>query len=219
MSFESSKLEGEIAEQMFIDYLNFHGKKFFDARNDKECRLFDIDIITLKDNHNEKEVLKNITNGNYDKRKKRMDEVGCAIELKLDKVIHNRSYKNGKLTYGTNNFVFEEISHNMPGWAARCYADYILYVCVDTFEGIMSLVKVYLIDLYKLRENLFDFRKDERSRQVKLDYIEENGILVKENIQNLLININLMIEQGVCKDVTDKFIDFFPKNLYITEKK
>ena len=168
MSFESSKLEGEIAEQMFIDYLKFHGKKFFDARNDKECRLFDIDFITLKNKHNEKEVLKDITNGNYDKRKKRIEEVGCAIEVKLDKVIHNRSKKNNKLTYGTNNFVFEEISHNMPGWAARCYADYILYVCVDTFDDIMSLAKVYLIDLYKLRYT----PDDEEYEAVNLDIIE-----------------------------------------------
>ena len=140
MSFESSKLEGEIAEQMFIDYLNFHGKKFFDARNDKECRLFDIDFITLKNKHNEKEVLKDITNGNYDKRKKRIEEVGCAIEVKLDKVIHNRYInKKGELINGTNNFVYEVISHNMSGWAARCYADYILYVCVDTFDDVMIL--------------------------------------------------------------------------------
>ena len=221
MSFESSKLEGEIAEQMFIDYLNFHGKKFFDARNDKECRLFDIDIITLKDNHNEKEVIKDITNGNSNKRKKRIEEVGCAIEVKLDKVIHNRYInKKGELINGTNNFVYEVISHNMPGWAARCCADHILYVCVDTFDDVMTLSEVYLIDLYKLRENLGSLIEEKKAFVKELKYVKEQGVFVEENILNILININAMKQkEGVCQVVTDKFIDFFPKNLYITEKK
>jgi hypothetical protein len=84
----------------------------------------------------------------------------------------------------------------------------------------MTLSEVYLIDLYKLRENLGSLIEEKKAFVKDLKYVKEQGVFVEENILNILINIDAMKQkEGVCQVVTDKFIDFFHKNLYITEKK
>lgn len=217
MSFESSRKEGEIAEQMVIDFFNHSKRTFYDARNDKLCRHYVIDFITLKNNHTKEDILKNIESCDENEIKEIIEKIGCAIEVKLDKVTHNRHIcKNGKLSYGSRKFVYEIISHNKPGWAARCRAHYILYFCIDTFDEIAKLSEVYLIDFNKLKNNLEYFISNGDAIKKELPYVMEEGVQVKEDIVNYLINIDAMKQkEGVCKVVTEYFIDFFPKNLHI----
>lgn len=220
MSFESSKLEGEIGEQMFIDFLNCNNIKFIDVRDDELCQWLDIDFIILKNNHTKEEVLKHIRSGNEIERRKRIDEIGYAVEVKVDKVIHCRDNKNGKITYGTNNLVYEIISHNMPGCLARCYSDYILYVCMDVFEPITKLSEVYLIDLYRWRQAIGKSIRDKEKVFLKsLECVKENGKEVKEDIVNILYSIdNIKEKKEICKNITDKFKNLFPKDLYFKKK-
>ena len=51
MSFELSNIEGQIGEQMYIDYLKDNKIKFIDVREDKNAQLLDIDFIIPKGNN------------------------------------------------------------------------------------------------------------------------------------------------------------------------
>lgn len=217
MGFNNSLEEGKIGEQMFIDFLNYTNKKYIDVRDDELCQWLDIDFIILNNNYTKEDVLKHIRSGNEIERRKRIDEIGYAVEVKVDKVIHSRDTKNGNITNGTNNLVYEIISHNMPGCMARCYSDYILYICVDVFEPITKLSEVYLIDLYRWREAIGKSIRDKEKVFLKsLEYIKENGKDVKEDIVNILYSVNNIKEKKeICKSVTEKFKNFFPKNLHL----
>lgn len=221
MSFNESNTEGKIGEQLYIDYMNDNNIKFADVREDKLCQWLDIDFIILHNNHTKEDVLENIKNGNPSKRNIRQQNVGYAVEVKVDKVTHNRfTKKNGEISEGTGNLVYEVISHNMPGCLARSYADFILYICIDTFENNTLLKKAYMINLYKWRKAMIDSGKDNTQNiQLKpLKYIQEKGKFEEEYVLNILHPVNKLLEiPNTITDFTTKLIKYFPKNLHITK--
>jgi hypothetical protein len=221
MSFNESNTEGQIGEQLYIDYMNDNNIKFADVREDKLCQWLDIDFIILHNNHTKEDVLENIKNGNPSKRNIRQQNVGYAVEVKVDKVTHNRfTKKNGEIYEGTGNLVYEIISHNMPGCLARSYADFILYICIDTFENNTLLKKAYMINLYKWRKAMIDSGKDNTQNiQLKpLKYIQEKGKFEEEYVLNILHPVNKLLEiPNTITDFTTKLIKYFPKKLHITK--
>lgn len=217
MSFNDSIIEGEIGENLYIDYLKDNEIKFIDVRSDELCQWLDIDFIIPKGNHTKQDVLKNIRNGNPTNRSKRQQEIGYAVEVKLDKVTHNRFQKrNGEISNGTGNLVYELISHNMPGCLARCYADFVLYICIDTFDTYAQLKKAYMINLSKWRESIIN--QESNVQLKKLKWIYEKGEKIEENVLNILQPVSDLIKiDGVIKDFTEKLEKFFPKNLIISK--
>ena len=221
MSFNESNYEGQIGEQLYIDYMNDNNIKFADVREDKLCQWLDIDFIILHNNHTKEDVLENIKNGNPSKRNIRQKTIGYAVEVKVDKVTHNRFLKkNGEISDGSGNLVYEIISHNMPGCLARSYADFILYICIDTFEDNTIFKKAYMINLYKWRQAMIDSGKDNTQNiQLKpLKYIQEKGNLEEEYVLNILHPVNKLLEvPNTIADFTTKLNKYFPKNLHITK--
>ena len=219
MSFQDSLQDGKIGEQLYIDYVKSINGNIIDVRNDKQCQLLDIDFIRTYENHTKEEVLDNIQNGNPEKRIQRQKEIGYAVEVKLDKATHNRKLLNGKITYGTGNIVYEVISHNMPGCTARTYADFVLYICVDTFEPVAKLIKAYMINMYNLRKAMTE-SKELKNKMIfkQMTYVQENNIQTKEDILNILIPVEEIIKlNNIIIDYTDKLINFFPQNLHMTK--
>lgn len=219
MSFQNSLQDGKIGEQLYIDYAKSINANIIDVRNDKQCQLLDIDFIRLYENHTKEEVLDNIQNGNPEKRIQRQKEIGYAVEVKLDKATHNRKLLNGKITYGTGNIVYEVISHNMPGCTARTYADFVLYICVDTFEPVTKLVKAYMINMYNLRKAMTE-SKELKNKMIfkQMTYVQENNISTKEDILNILIPVEEITKiNNIITDYTNKLINFFPQNLHMTK--
>lgn len=219
MSFQDSLQDGKIGEQLYIDYIKSINGNIIDVRNDKQCQLLDIDFIRLYKNHTKEEVLDNIQNGNPEKRIQRQKEIGHTIEVKLDKATHNRKLINGKITYGTGNIVYEVISHNMPGCTARTYADFVLYICVDTFEPVTKLIKAYMINMYNLRKAMTE-SKELKNKMIfkQMTYVQENNIQTKEDILNILIPVEEIIKlDNIISDYTNKLINFFPQNLHMTK--
>ena len=219
MSFQNSLQDGKIGEQLYIDYVKSINGNIIDVRNDKQCQLLDIDFIRVYENHTKEEVLDNIQNGNPEKRIQRQKEIGYAVEVKLDKATHNRKLLNGKITYGTGNIVYEVISHNMPGCTARTYADFVLYICVDTFEPVTKLIKAYMINMYNLRKAMTESKELKNKMLFKqMTYVQENNIQTKEDILNILIPVEEIIKlNNIIIDYTDKLINFFPQNLHMTK--
>lgn len=217
MSFYDSDLEGKIGEQLLIDYFNHNNIKFYDVREEPIAQWLDIDFVIPKGNYTKLDVLNEVRNGNPNKRLLRQKEIGYTIEVKLDKVTHNRYIKkNGELSNGTGNLVYEVISHNMPGCLARSYADFIFYVCVDTFDEFTSLKKSYMINLFKWRQSMVDTGTDNNQNIFikPIKNVKEKNELVEENILNILHPVeNLMQIDGAVKDFTNNVIQFFPKNL------
>lgn len=104
MSFYDSDLEGKVGEQLLIDYFNHNNIKFYDVREEPIAQWLDIDFVVPKGNHDKLEILNEVRNGNPNKRLLRQKELGYTIEVKLDKVTHNRYIKkNGELSNGTGN--------------------------------------------------------------------------------------------------------------------
>ena len=221
MAFEDSMIDGKIGEQMYIDYLTDKNIKFIDVRDDELCQWLDIDFIIPHGEHNKEDILKDIRKAKPIDRTYRQMNVGYTVEVKLDKVTHNRYInKNGDLTEGTGNIVYELISHNMPGCLARSYADFVLYVCVDTFEEYTQLKKAYMINLYKWREAMVNTGKDnvQKLSLKPLKYVKENNINVEENILNILHPVdNLFKLEGVIKDFTENLKKYFPNNLQMSK--
>lgn len=219
MSFQDSLQDGKIGEQLYIDYVKSINGNIIDVRNDKQCQLLDIDFIRTYENHTKEEVLDNIQNGNPEKRIQRQKEIGYAVEVKLDKATHNRKLINGKITHGTGNIVYEVISHNMPGCTARTYADFVLYICVDTFEPVTKLIKAYMINMCNLRKAMTE-SKELKNKMIfkQMTYVQENNIQTKEDILNILIPVEDIIKlNNIIIDYTDKLINFFPQNLHMTK--
>lgn len=219
MSFQNSLQDGKIGEQLYIDYVKSINGNIIDVRNDKQCQLLDIDFIRTYENHTKEEVLDNIQNGNPEKRIQRQKEIGYAVEVKLDKATHNRKLINGKITHGTGNIVYEVISHNMPGCTARTYADFVLYICVDTFEPVTKLIKAYMINMYNLRKAMTE-SKELKNKMIfkQMTYVQENNIQTKEDILNILIPVEEITKlNNIIIDYTDKLINFFPQNLHMTK--
>lgn len=220
MAFDDSNIEGQVGEQMYIDYLKDNNINFIDVREDELCQWLDIDFIIPQGNHTKKDILDNIRNGNPNKRTQRQKEIGYTVEVKLDKVTHNRYInKNGMISNGTGNLIYELISHNMPGCLARSYADFILYICVDTFDEQTVLSKAYMINLYKWRQAMVDSIDNTQNIKLKsLKYLMVKGIKTEENILNILHPVyNLMSTKGIVVDITEKIKTFFPKNLHMSK--
>ena len=93
MSFNDSIIDGELGENLYIDYLKDNEINYIDVRKDVLCQWLDIDFIIPKGDHSKQDVLQNIRNGNPAQRNKRQKEIGYAVEVKLDKVTHNRFQK------------------------------------------------------------------------------------------------------------------------------
>ena len=221
MSFETSNSDGQVGEQLYIDYLTNNNINFIDVRQDKHCQLLDIDFIIPKGTYDKNDILKYVTKAYPDDRAKRQMEIGYTVEVKLDKVTHNRTIKNnGEISNGTGNLVYELISHNMPGCMARSYSDFVLYICVDTFDEFARLKKAYMINLYKWRQTIIDSGKNNtQNLQLKpLKFIKENDEYVEENVLNILHPVEkLMKINGVITDFTEKLLNFFPKNLVMSK--
>ena len=216
MSFYDSNLDGQVGEQLYIDYLNANNIKFIDVRNDIECQQLDIDFIIPHGNNTKDDILKYVRHAHFNDRTQRQQKIGYTVEVKLDKVTHNRYItKNGDISNGTGNLVYELISHNMPGCLARSYADFILYICVDTFDEYTTLKKVYMINLFNWR-NLMTQNNNLNMRLKPIAFVVENNKPVKEDILNILCPVqNLLQYNNVIKDVTKKFEKFFPNNLIL----
>lgn len=213
MGFNKSNLEGQIGEEMYINYLTSNNIKFFDVRKDEQCQWLDIDFIIPANNHTKEEILKEVKRAKPNTRTKRQKEIGYTVEVKVDKVTHNRYKKyNGEISEGTGNLVYELISHNMPGCMARSYADFILYVCIDTYDSDIMIKKVYMINLYKWRLAIINSGKDNTQNIIlkPIKYIKEQGKLVEENILNILHPIEkLLTVEGAVKDLTNRFLPYF----------
>lgn len=215
MGFKESNEEGKIGEKMYADYLTENNINFIDVSNDLYCRLLDMDFIIPKENYTKNDILSFALKADPYGRKERQQKIGYTVEVKLDKVIHNRYIdKNGMIINGTGNLVYEDISHNMPGCLARSYADFVLYVCVDTFDYYTILKKAYMINLYKWRETMI--KKPQFIKIKALAHINENGVLVKEDILNKLYPVEILKqEKNTISDFTQKVEKFFPKNLIL----
>lgn len=221
MAFNDSMIEGKVGEQMYIDFLKDKNIKYIDVREDELCQWLDIDFIIPAGEHTKEDVLKDIRHAKPNERTYRQLTVGYTVEVKLDKVTHNRyKNKNGIITEGTGNLVYELISHNMPGCLARSYADFVLYVCVDTFEENTILKKAYMINLYKWREAMVNTGKENIQKIIlkPLKYVKENNINVEENILNILHPVdNLFKLEGVIRDFTETLKKYFPNNLHMSK--
>ncbi len=205
MEFRDSNKEGQIAEDLMIEYWNSKGCDFIDVRTDKFFQDLDVDFIIPKKGYT-KESCCNVNDKNEIKK------YGHLVEIKLDKVIHSRhKCKNGVISHGTGNFVYELISHNNPGCLARCYADLLIYVCVDVYDEVYKLEHAYLIDLYNLRKYM---TKNHNKLQLKGIQNIDN---IEENVLNILINIkdieNIGGEDKIIKhDYVNELKPFFPLN-------
>lgn len=192
--FNNDLLIGEIGEACFIEYANKNLtssiNKLIDVRNDKRFQNLDIDFLILKNNYSIDNLLKNIRDGHPDIREYRQRNKGYAIEIKTDLRTHG--------TLGTGNIVYEIISHNMPGCMARCYADFLFYVCLD--NNTHNIEKVYFINVYKWREWLCN------NNNLKY-FTKSNGINnEKDKICNYLCPIKKLIEKNIAKDITKKIL-------------
>lgn len=236
MGFKDSNNNGRVAEEMYKKFLiksgKIEGKDFIDVRDSDElCQWLDIDFIILHNGHNRDDVLNEIRNGNPEKRKQRIKEIGYAVEVKLDTVTHCRHpRKDGTISNGTGNLVYEIISHNMPGCMARSYADFILYVCVDIYDYIAQLKEVYMINLYNWRNTMTKFTSIQ-NQGINLKPLEsvseynqgkQQVEIVTENILNILHPVRNLLDTaktkiGTITKWTDKLVEFFPNNLHITK--
>jgi hypothetical protein len=218
INFQIANQEGQIGEQLYIDYLNDNNITYIDVRDDKWCQWLDIDFIIPKQNFSKEDILSSITNSNYQQRLKRQQEKGYTVEVKLDKATHSRFVnKHGVVCPGTGNIVYEIMSHNMPGCLSRSCADFILYICVDIFEETTAFKKAYMINLYNWRKFLIgnDFLQN-NIKLKRLKYIYEKGKQVEENVIALLCPVSKMINTpGIVTDYTEKIKKYFPKNLFI----
>ena len=103
MEFRDSNKEGQIAEDLMIEYWNSKGCDFIDVRTDKFFQDLDVDFIIPKKGYTKESCL-NVNDKNEIKK------YGHLVEIKLDKVIHSRhKCKNGVISHGTGNFVYELI--------------------------------------------------------------------------------------------------------------
>ena len=215
MKFDESNKIGLIGENLFERYISFKGHKYKDVRDIKKFQYLDMDFVLFNpDVYTEDDSCldlfheSDIRSGNPSVYRRRRKEIGMGVEVKVDCVTHNRKRrKDGTISDGTGNMVYEIISHNMPGCLARTYADYILYVCVDDFDeaGVYKFVKVYLVETVKLRCWI---TKKENERYLKPKSIEMiDGQL--ENINNYLILVEKLVKDEVFIDVTDKYEEFF----------
>ena len=215
MKFDESNKIGLIGENLFERYISFKGHKYKDVRDIKKFQYLDMDFVLFNpDVYTEDDSCldlfheSDIRSGNPSVYRRRRKEIGMGVEVKVDCVTHNRKRrKDGTISDGTGNMVYEIISHNMPGCLARTYADYILYVCVDDFDeaGVYNFVKVYLVETVKLRCWI---TMKENERYLKPKSIEMiDGQL--ENINNYLILVEKLVKDEVFIDVTDKYEEFF----------
>lgn len=193
-NFNNDLAIGEIGESYFINYaekyLTSEINKLVDVRNDEKFQLLDIDFVILKNDYSIDTLLNNIRDGHPDTREHRQRNKGYAIEVKTDLRTH------GSLE--TGNIVYEIISHNMPGCMARCYADFLFYVCLD--NNTHNIEKIYFINVYKWREwicNNSNLKKHIRSNAITNE---------KDKICNYLCPIKNLIENSIAKDITDKFL-------------
>jgi hypothetical protein len=215
MKFDDSNKIGLIGESLFERYISSIGRKYKDVRDIKNFQYLDIDFVLFNsDVYTEDDSCldvfyeSEIRSGNPSVYLRRRNEIGMGVEVKVDCVTHNRKRrKDGTISEGTGNIVYEIISHNMPGCLARTYADYILYVCVDDFDetGVYKFVKVYLAETVKLREWM---TKKENECYLKPKSIEMiDGQL--ENINNYLILVDKLKNDKIFKDVTEMYEPFF----------
>lgn len=195
-NFEESNEIGGFGEQVFEDlYLKLYKPKGWikkDVREDKEFQRRDIDFLLLKDGYTKEDFLEICDKGNPVLITERR-EWGKGIEVKTD-----------RRTYETRNLVYEIISHNMPGCMARSYADFLFYVCTDNIPNPKYFKEVFVIDLYELRKflikNVFLKKPDGRCA-IKL-HSEEKIDNKQEDILNLLICVDTINDENVCKDIT-----------------
>lgn len=215
MEFDDSNKIGLIGENLLERYLSYHRRKYKDVHDNKYFQHLDIDFVqfspdvyTDDDSCLDLFLDSDVRSGNPNVYLKRRKEIGIGIEVKVDCVTHNRKRrKDGTISEGTGNMVYEIISHNMPGCLARTYADYILYVCVDDFDetGVYKFVKVYMTETVKLRGWM---TKKENECYLKPKSIEMiDGQL--ENINNYLILVDKLKNDKIFIDVTDKYEQFF----------
>ena len=205
MQFTDSNKEGQIAEDLMVKYWKSTDCDFIDVRTDKFYQDLDVDFIVPKKGYT-KEFCANVSD------KREIKKYGHLVEIKLDKVIHSRyECKNGVLSHGTGNFVYEVISHNNPGCLARCYADLLIYVCVDVYEGVYKLEHVYLLDMYNLRKYM-----TKNYNKLKLKGLQ-NIDNIEENILNILIPIKEIeniggVDKIIKYDYVNELKRFFPNN-------
>lgn len=215
MKFDDSNKIGLIGEDLFERYISYKGHKYKDVRDMKKFQYLDMDFVLFNpDVYTEDDSCldlfheSDIRSGNPSVYLRRRNEIGKSVEVKVDCVTHNRKRrKDGTISEGTGNMVYEIISHNMPGCLARTYADYILYVCVDDFDetGVYKFKKVYLVETVKLRGWM---TKKENECYLKPKSIEMiDGQL--ENINNYLILVDKLVKDEVFIDVTKKYEPFF----------
>jgi hypothetical protein len=202
-SFKESEKDGKFGESIFLkmydEIYKKDGWELYDMRDDRWFQFLDIDFLLLKKGYTVDDYLDwhVFRSGNPDVIKERR-EWAKAVEVKTD-----------KRTNETRNIVYELISHNMPGCMARSYADFILYVCTDNIPNPSSYKEVFYFDLYALRECLIKHIKDKHLKNEKflnvcylnaMEYIEG----VKEDILNLLIDVDYIIECGdICHNITE----------------
>lgn len=219
MSFNTSLNEGSIGEQLYIDYLNNKQIKFYDVRYDTQCQWYDIDFIIPQNNNTKEDIINHVKYADPNNRINRQKEIGYTVEVKLDKATHSRYItKSGYISNGTGNIVYELIAHNMPGCLSRCCADFILYVCIDMFDEVTTLQKVYMINLYNWRQLLTNDKNLSKHLILKPSkFVLEKGKQVEENVLNMLCPVNLLLpHQNIIKDLTNQFKPFFPNNLHIS---
>ena len=187
---EIGKIGENIFEKHFYEYITLNeskGKtlKLVDVRDDKVFQELDIDYVALIDNHAIDDLLINIRSGNPKLIDERVNNIGYTFEVKTD-----------TRTSETGNIVYEILSHNMPGCLARCYADFLIYVCLNRYNH--NIVDaVYSINVHKLRNWLTN---NNNKKYYKTNAISKEGIL------NFLINIDSLIDCGVAKKIKTAFI-------------
>jgi hypothetical protein len=216
MKFEESAKEGQIGENIYIEFLKENNINFYDARENPIYQHIDIDFVILKNNHSHEEVLQHLTHAEPQTRHIRQQEIGYAVEVKLDKVTHNPIIKNNQLiSNGTGNIVYELISHAMPGCMAKSCADFILYVCVgqNINTQFTELKKAYLINLYNWRQYL--------CRPINIKTCVLKALETLGHNDNDILNIlqpikDIANNKSIVTDYTQKLIKFFPNNLKIT---
>jgi len=135
---------GRIGETDFSDFVIKKLKKKYkyceniSVVEDKDFQLLDIDFICyLNPDYTKEQLLKEITNGNDKDIEKRRENNAITFEVKTD-----------LYCLETGNVAYEFLSFDMPGCLARCYADFIYYVCLDKNREIK---KRYVINLKKWR--------------------------------------------------------------------
>lgn len=149
--FDYDNVEGKFGENFCLSYLvsKYPKTSIFDVSDVRLFQLMDIDFVLGK-TPQAADFVRNFLNG------------GASLQEDLDTILKSDEImtievKTDTRTCGlhpTGNVVFEVINHRSPGtYATR--AHYIFYICSkETGEnsGVFDVSKVYIIDMFKLRE-------------------------------------------------------------------